>query len=426
LPQADISVMDATLEPVSRAPRAAPPLGLLRTLYHRLPVGARTALSPLKARILRQIKHPRRGPLVDTAGITIAGLFSTACGLGEAARLHAGMLEEMGLPVERLDLSPYLDPNPCLEPPPPGPLLARGPVIIHLNPPLFHDALVLIGRKRLKGRQVIANWNWELERVPASWASCAASIDEFWAPSQFTADAITAVLGRPVRVVPYPVAGSDAPANRASFGLPADRFVVLTFVDLRSNMSRKNPFAALEAFARAAADPAMPPCCLAIKLAGEQEHPEQAARVRQAIAACAAPVVVVNGFLTRGARDSLVASADVLLSMHRSEGFGLTLAEAMAAGKRTIGTAWSGNLDFMTADNAYLVPATLVPVEDEGGFYDASLRWAEPDIDAAARALIAAATSPAAEVPALDLKARFAAATADMAALVKIAETARR
>lgn len=395
---------------------------VLRGMYHFLPDGLRTTLAPLKAHVLLQLRHPRRGPLVDQEGVTVAGLFSTACGLGEAARLHAAGLEAMGSVVERLDLSPYLDDAPCLEAPPAGPMLARGPVIIHLNPPQFREALVLIGRKRLRGRQIIANWNWELERVPAHWAQGAEAIDEFWAPSQFTADAITAVLQRPARVVPYPVLPSGAKADRARFGLPAERFVALTFMDLRSNIARKNPFAALDAFAQAAADPAMPPCCLAVKLAGAREHPEHAARLQAAINFCAAPVVVIDQFLPRELRDSLVASADVLLSLHRSEGFGLTLAEAMLAGKRAIGTAWSGNMEFMNAENAELVPADLVAVEDSDGFYDRKLRWAEPDVTAAARALVRAAGKRAAAPVPLDLQARFAEAVRGNAAIARLAD----
>jgi glycosyltransferase involved in cell wall biosynthesis len=381
---------------------------LLRQIYHRLlPARARQALTPLTTSVMQHLYRPQTGPVTDLAGVTVVGLFSSACGLGEAARLHANALQAAGLLVERLDLSPILDSAPSLPPPFTGPALGQGPVIVHLNPPLFRNALRMIGRRRLRGRKVIANWNWELERVPESWRAGANKAHEIWAPSQFTADAITRVLNRPVRVVPYPVSASQVPANRAAFGLPERGFVALTFVDLKSNMSRKNPLAAIGAFARAAADPAMPPCCLVIKLSGVAEHPDQASRVRRAIEACPARVVVLEQRLSKEARDTLVASADVLLSLHRSEGFGLTLAEAMSAGKRTIGTAWSGNMEFMTAENAILVPAELVPVQDEGGFYDPNLRWAEPDVAQAADALVRAATLAAPPPPALDLTGRF-------------------
>jgi len=333
-------------------------------------------------------------------------------------------LAALGIPVERLDLSPLLDRAPSLATPSPDALMSGGPLIVHMNPPVFGRALRLIGRRRLRDRKLIAYWAWELERVPETWRDSATGVDAIWAPSQFSADAIGTVLGRAVTVVPHPVTASLATPDRAAFGLPDGAFVALTFVDLNSNMSRKNPFGVIEAFTRAAANPAMPPSCLVIKLAGGAEHPAQAARLRAAIASCPARIMVLEQSLPRAERDCLMASVDVLLSLHRSEGFGLTLAEAIASGKPTIGTGWSGNLEFMTAENATLVPATLVPVQDDRGFYDASLRWAEPDLDAAAAALVRTALAPAGRRGVgLDLVARFAntvLAHAEIAALARV------
>jgi glycosyltransferase involved in cell wall biosynthesis len=124
---------------------------------------------------------------------------------------------------------------------------------------------------------------------------------------------------------------------------------------------------------------------LVLKLDGAAIAPNAIALLRAQAAACACPVELMTGALERKTRDALIASADVIVSLHRSEGFGLTLAEAMMAGRPVIATGWSGNLDFMTPDKAVLVSSRLCSVIDEQGFYDPTLRWADPDIDEAAR-----------------------------------------
>ena len=105
----------------------------------------------------------------------------------------------------------------------------------------------------------------------------------------------------------------------------------------------------------------------------------------QAAIAGAANIRLLDGDLSRDAYQRLVGSADVLLSLHRGEGFGLPMAEAMLRGKPVVATAWSGNLDFMDDASACLVPAGLVPVVDEAAAYRGEGgMWAEPDIAAAA------------------------------------------
>ena len=383
----------------------------LRRVYRKLPLWARDLISPITFNLRLRLRRAAPLPPPNNPGVTIAGLFSSACGIGEGARLQADSLEAMGIAVERIDLSPWLDQYASLPRIPLDPQVGEGPVVIHMNPPLFSRALQVVGNNRAKNRKIIAYWAWELERVPQSWCKDSSKIDEFWAPSQFCADAISRVLNRPAHVVPHPVAASTANPDRAAFCLPQDAFVALSFVDLNSNMSRKNPFAAIEAFLRAAENPAMAKAVLIIKLAGATDHPIQAERVRAVALSHPEHVVLLEQRLSREARDTLIASADVVLSLHRSEGFGLTLAEAMAAGKFAIGTGWSGNLEFMTEQNATLIPAELIKVHDYAGFYDENLRWAEPDIDAAAQALVRAASNLGkSTVPDMRLIAQFTAA----------------
>jgi glycosyltransferase involved in cell wall biosynthesis len=225
-----------------------------------------------------------------------------------------------------------------------------------------------------------------LPAVPALWKPAFRYVDEIWTPSRFTADAVrrAAPRGMTVRVAPHPVPLSDAAPDRARFGLDTDRVVVLCAFDLRSTLARKNPLAALEAF-RLAVARTRRGATLVFKTVGGSENPAALAALRTAIGDTA-DVVLIDEALSAADRDRLLASCDILLSLHRSEGFGLLLAEAMAAGKAVVATAWSGNLDFMDDQTGVMVPYTLIPVDDPQGIYHGGL-WAQADVEAAGRAL---------------------------------------
>ena len=94
-------------------------------------------------------------------------------------------------------------------------------------------------------------------------------------------------------------------------------------------------------------------------------------------------IEVWDTYLSSRDRLALVAMVDCYASLHRSEGLGLTMAEAMALGTPVVATAFSGNLDFMDDDSALLVPATEIPI-GPGHLYPAEGTWADPDLDVAA------------------------------------------
>jgi hypothetical protein len=182
------------------------------------------------------------------------------------------------------------------------------------------------------------------------------------------------------------------PRTRAELGLP-EGFLVLFLLDFNSVLERKNPLGLIEAFARAF--PAGSGASLAIKCVNGHLHPADEARLR--LDARRHPDVhLIEGYVSAEERDAMIASCDVYASLHRSEGFGLTLAEAMALGRPVVATGWSGNLDFMDDDCAWLVPAQLVAVGLGNGPYDPASHWADPDLDAAAAALWAIRDDPAA------------------------------
>jgi glycosyltransferase involved in cell wall biosynthesis len=232
-----------------------------------------------------------------------------------------------------------------------------------------------------RGRR-IGYWFWEVDRFPDRWPAAGALLDEVWCASAFTAAAISATTPLPVRVVPLPVWAPSRPTpfTRQQLGMPED-FVFLFSYSFDSVFERKNPLGLVDAYRRAfgPADGAH----LVLKSIGGRSHPEQLHRVRQA-AEGRADIVVSDGYIDAHRMQGLVERSDCFVSLHRSEGFGLHLAAAMAAGRPVIATGYSGNLTFMDAGSAFLVPYELVPVGPGSDPYPPAAHWASPDLDAAA------------------------------------------
>ncbi len=237
-------------------------------------------------------------------------------------------------------------------------------------------------------RKMIGYWFWELEHVPLHMRRSISLVDEIWAGSRFVTDAFAAVSPVPVRHVPIPVAEPHAsPRRRVDFAMLADigdRPLFLTTFDHLSVTERKNPVGAIEAFC-AAFDPDEGPLLIIKTMNGHQRW----ANHQRVLAAAdgRGDIRVWDETLERSDQMALVASADCMVSLHRSEGLGLHLAEAMWLGTPTIATRYSGNLDFMNDDNSLLIDAELVPVEHGEGVYPPTSRWAAPDLDEAAAAM---------------------------------------
>ncbi|TCS10441.1 glycosyltransferase involved in cell wall biosynthesis [Caulobacter sp. BK020] len=326
-------------------------------------------------------------PATTAAGpIVVAGFHGAVLGLGEAARALASALASTGTAVQAWDVSERLGHMRRLDlGDATAPDAGSGVIIAHMNPPELIQ-LIASDPTPFEGKRVIGYWAWELPTVPGLWKPAFRYVDEIWVPSRFTADAVrsAAPRGLAVRVAPHPVPVSPATPDRARFGLDPNHVIVLSAFDLRSTLARKNPLAALEAFRRAVARTHRP-ATLVFKTMGGAEAPAALASLLAAIGD-AHDVVLIDQALSAADRDRLLASCDILLSLHRSEGFGLLLAEAMAAGKAVIATGWSGNLDYMSDRTAVLVPYTLISVDDPQGIYRGG-HWAQADIETAGRAL---------------------------------------
>ncbi|MDB5371209.1 MAG: hypothetical protein JWP20_2767, partial [Roseomonas sp.] len=280
-------------------------------------------------------------------------------------------------------------------PVPPGP----GTLLVHVNGPMLPWALRVLGRRAVAGKRVIAVWNWELPELPADWHRGFAACHEIWAGSTFVAEACRAAGSPPVRVVPYPILPRPAPAalGRADFGLPEKAFVTLVVFDATSSIARKNPLGAIAAHHAAFGD--RPDRILVIKTHATADAGPAWDMVARA--ARAHPNVrVLEQHLPRAGLWALMGAADCLLSLHRAEGYGFAIAEAMALGRAVVATGWSGNVDFMSGPGAFMVPYRLVPAHDPQEIYDIPrASWAEPDIVAAANLLSALAERPRTAYP---------------------------
>lgn len=373
-----------------------------RRAYRVLPLAVRERLAGVSGPLLVAALARGLPPLIDpptaSRAAAIAGLFSTPHGLGIAAHLCAAELEAAGVPVRRIDLSPALNApieGAPLAPAPPA--TAEEALILHVNPPIMPAALVSLDRAELARRR-IGYWVWELETIPRAWAAARDFVHEIWTPSRFAADALARTFAQPIRVAPHPAA-LRAPqiddelrrAARVRLGLEADDFLALTSFSMSSGFERKNPLAAIRAFKDAFAG--NPRAHLIVRCRDAHAFPAGAKALREA--AREGPIVLIEVPGPQDELNALYAACDAYLSLHRSEGFGLNLAEAMLCARPVIATAWSGNLDFMDANSAALVPARLIPVTDPQRIYRVrGARWAEPDHDAAVTHLRTLARDP--------------------------------
>lgn len=319
----------------------------------------------------------------QTFGVNLCGLLRDASGMGELARAYARSLDQAGLPYAQAvlpgrvpaSLDENVDPRHRY-----GGLDPRYPVkLVVANPHsrAFVDAWLEEGRSPAPLN--LAAWAWETERMPAHFARASAGLDAIVSISRFSADAIAASVACPVHVVhPSPDfhALARATPDRERFGLPHEMLLFGFFFDAYSVLERKNPSGLLDAF-RAAFE-GRTDVGLVLKVNSPNAGGYDLALLKQR--APGLNVFWIDERLSQAGTYDLMASLDAYVSLHRAEGFGLTMAEAMVLGKPVVATGYSGNLDFMDADSALLVDYDVVTTRQAHGAYPAGSRWAQPSI----------------------------------------------
>jgi glycosyltransferase involved in cell wall biosynthesis len=254
-------------------------------------------------------------------------------------------------------------------------------ILTHAATPYFETGYERAGLLPREDVYRIAYWAWELEAVPDEWVEAAALVDEIWSPTQFVAEPMRARMPCPVyRMLPGVEIGPVEKVPRASLNVPEDHIVFLFMFDLHSQVHRKNPIAVFRAFREAFRDDDK--TTLVIKTSGGDIHSDDLAQLQQTIRG--PKVILLHELMSRARAYGLIDMADCFVSLHRSEGFGLGLAEAMLMGKPVIATGYSGNLDFMSSDNSLLVDYELIEIKEDRPIYTRGNFWAEPSIEQAA------------------------------------------
>lgn len=340
----------------------------------------RFSIPILFKRIISVIKRPELLKLLIkgvSSGLNIFGYLDAESGVGEAGRVLVKAVQKTSIPYVLLN-----NPN-CPSRKQDKELrdkftwVAPYPInLIVIYGDTFADALNFFGREKFINKYNIAYWAWELSRLPDNWITLLNKVNEVWTPSSFSAPAIkSAKKEMPVTIIPHAIEIKKCPYPRTHFKLPKNIFLFLFMFDFLSIFERKNPSAVVRAFKKAFDSDE--PVGLVIKssnceidlnnfrtLEAESRHPH---------------IYLINNYLDREEINSLLNICDCYVSLHRSEGFGLTIAEAMALGKPVIATNYSGNVDFMTEENSFPVNCKLVKLKQDYGPYLKGNVWAEPD-----------------------------------------------
>jgi glycosyltransferase involved in cell wall biosynthesis len=346
--------------------------------------------------LTRHIAHAPDAPK-QRLKIAFYGPWNYDNGLGSASRNLLAALRRTGA---RVNAHPIKKPFHVHRPltPPVDILDFEGTpdiAIVHLNPDSWH----LLTDEQLhavrSAHRRIGYWVWEMGHLPPAWRAEFHSVDRIWSPSRYCADVFARESDAPVDVIPHPVPVAPARAvdRKALFrdlGLRADGRIILYVFDGSSYLVRKNPAALVRAFA--ASGLGEQGWTLVLKTKHLMDRPEDGAAFK-ALAEGTPSVHLIDRSLDPATLADLVAAADIYASPHCSEGFGLTIAEAMAAGKPVVATDFSGSRDFLDASCGYPVRAHRWELSEDFGHYTAGGEWARIDEPALANALAKAAAS---------------------------------
>ncbi|UCH34628.1 MAG: glycosyltransferase [Armatimonadota bacterium] len=336
-------------------------------------------IAPAELGLARQRDRPIEGPM----GGNVVGYISSESGVGESARSVIRSLRAAEVPVAGTLVDIYCGhrkrDESCADVPEGNPYPFN---LLCMNADETPQIFSKLGADFFRDKFNIGYWFWELEHFPEEWYDRFEYLDEVWVASSFCQDAVSRVSPIPVVRIPLAIEGVGPAASlpRDVLDIPPDRFLFFFMFDYYSYPERKNPLAVLRAFQQAFSAEAD----VHLLLKGTDSTADPAYHARLVAEARPEQVTIIDRYLDRDVINGLMQRCDCYVSLHRSEGFGITPAQAMHLGKPVVATAYSGNVDFMRPDNSYLVRYRLAEIDKDHGPYKKGWLWAEPDVDHAA------------------------------------------
>ena len=373
----DILKMTDKIKPVLKK---VVPQGILQSAKSRV-------LDKTYQDLLRRGKHPfDRTKRPD--GVNLFGLVRAQMGLGQSCRLLANTLEhgqidytlyDFALPSTLLCANDHTYDHKISDE------IKYNINLIHINPDEMRLLYTRLSPECWDNNYNIAFWLWELEQIPENWSQYFPMLDEIWTPSEFISKNLRKVTHLPVKTIPYWVtADTDLQYNRSFFDLPEQKFLFLTMYDSNSTMERKNPKGAVSAFKKAFS-PEDDSVGIVVKINNARETDIQT--LKSELSAYK-NVYYITRTLEKVQVNSLIECCDAFISLHRAEGFGLVMAEAMLVGTPCIATNWSSNTEFMNNDVACMVEYTFKTLDRDCPPYKKGAVWADADTGMAADYMI--------------------------------------
>ena len=255
--------------------------------------------------------------------------------------------------------------------------------IFHLKPDQVEAFIIRRGECLVEGHFNIGYWAWELSKCPVVWMRSLKYFHEIWCPSRFIQSALSDVSERPTLYMP-PALDIDKPTrfDRCYFKLPESQFIFLFVFDFKSCFARKNPLGCIQAFQNAFSNE-KEGVGLVIKSMDGEQYPNEFKLLNAAVQSDPR-IKIINNTFTPDEIIGLMNVCDVFVSLHRSEGIGLSIAQSMLLCKPVIATNYSGNTDFTRPDNSCLVDYKLIEVKKGEYPYSKGQVWADPNLDQAA------------------------------------------